>query len=235
MVLSEIDKLILNSYKTIVYGLADYLGPESEVVLHSLENYESSAIIIAGENTKRKVGAPITDLALNMLSRISVSEETNFLTYFTKSKSQTKMKSSTIAIYGENKRIIGLLCINYNLECKLDDFIKNFSYPEKADEDVNLINFNSSEKSSMVENFTNSIDELIEEKVEKIKIKIDNNEEISNNNKNKEIIKILYEEGIFNIKDGVIRVAKKMNISKNTVYLHIRQLEKNKKLWINSK
>lgn len=230
MVLSEIDKLILNSYKTIVYGLADYLGPESEVVLHSLENYESSAIIIAGENTKRKVGAPITDLALNMLSRISVSEETNFLTYFTKSKSQIKMKSSTIAIYGENKRIIGLLCINYNLECKLDDFIKNFSYPEKADEDVNLINFNSSEKSSMVENFTNSIDELIEEKVEKIKIKIDNNEEISNNNKNKEIIKILYEEGIFNIKDGVIRVAKKMNISKNTVYLHIRQLEKNKKL-----
>ena len=230
MILSEIDKLILNSYKTIVYGLADYLGPESEIVLHSLENYESSAIIIAGENTKRKVGAPITDLALNMLSRISVSEETNFLTYFTKSKSQTKMKSSTIAIYGENKRIIGLLCINYNLECKLDDFIKNFSYPEKADEDVNLINFNSSEKSSMVENFTNSIDELIEEKVEKIKIKIDNNEEISNNNKNKEIIKILYEEGIFNIKDGVIRVAKKMNISKNTVYLHIRQLEKNKKL-----
>lgn len=230
MVLSEIDKLILNSYKTIVYGLADYLGPESEVVLHSLENYESSAIIIAGENTKRKVGAPITDLALNMLSRISVSEETNFLTYFTKSKSQTKMKSSTIAIYGENKRIIGLLCINYNLECKLDDFIKNFSYPEKTDEDVNLINFNPSEKSSMIENFTNSIEELIEEKVEKIKIKVDKNEEISNNNKNKEIIKILYEEGIFNIKDGVIRVAKKMNISKNTVYLHIRQLEKNKKL-----
>ena len=229
MILSEIDKLILNSYKTIVYGLADYLGPESEIVLHSLENYESSAIIIAGENTKRKVGAPITDLALSMLSKMSVSEGTNFLTYFTKSKNQTKMKSSTIAIYGENKRIIGLLCINYNLECKLDDFIKNFSYPEKIDEDVNLINFNSSEKSSMIENFTNSIDELIEEKVEKIKIKVDKNEEISNNNKNKEIIKILYEEGIFNIKDGVIRVAKKMNISKNTVYLHIRQLEKNKK------
>ena len=60
----------------------------------------------------------------------------------------------------------------------------------------------------MVENFTNSIDELIEEKVEKIKIKIDNNEEISNNNKNKEIIKILYEEGIFNIKDGVIKLKK---------------------------
>ena len=70
MVLSEIDKLILNSYKTIVYGLADYLGPESEVVLHSLENYESSAIIIAGENTKRKVGAPIT------LSLIHISEPT---------------------------------------------------------------------------------------------------------------------------------------------------------------
>ncbi len=228
MVLSEVDKLILNSYKTIVYGLADYLGPQSEIVLHSLENYESSAIIIAGENTKRKVGAPITDLALNMLSRISTSEETNFLTYFTKSKSQTKMKSSTIAIYGENKRIIGLLCINYNLECKLDDFIKNLAYPEETNGDINLINFNKNEKQGLTENFTNRIDELIEEKVEKIKIKIHNNSEIANNNKNKEIIRILYEEGIFNIKDGVIRVANKLNISKNTVYLHIRQIEKNK-------
>lgn len=226
MILSEVDKLILNSYKTIVYGLADYLGPESEIVLHSLENYESSAIIIAGENTKRKVGAPITDLALNMLNKISTSRETNFLTYFTKSKTQTKMKSSTIAIYGENKRIIGLLCINYNLECKLDDFIKNFTYPDKTNDDINLIDFNKKEKSEVVENFTNSIDELIEDKVEKIKLKIDNNNQIANNNKNKEIIKLLYKDGIFNIKDGVVRVAKKMNISKNTVYLHIRQLEK---------
>lgn len=229
MILSEVDKLILNSYKTIVYGLADYLGPESEIVLHSLENYESSAIIIAGENTKRKVGAPITDLALNMLNKISTSRETNFLTYFTKSKTQTKMKSSTIAIYGENKRIIGLLCINYNLECKLDDFIKNFTYPDKTNDDINLIDFNKKEKSEVVENFTNSIDELIEDKVEKIKLKIDNNNQIANNNKNKEIIKLLYKDGIFNIKDGVVRVAKKMNISKNTVYLHIRQLEKNLK------
>lgn len=229
MVLSEIDKLILNSYKTIVYGLADYLGPESEVVLHSLENYESSAIIIAGENTKRKVGAPITDLALNMLSRISVSEETNFLTYFTKSKSQTKMKSSTIAIYGENKRIIGLLCINYNLESSFSDFIKNFSYPEN-EEDIAISNISNKKivkKANVVENFFNSMEELVEEKVDKVKKIVENDKKVTNGNRNKEIIKILYYEGVFNIKDAVVKVAERLKISKHTVYLHIRHLEKN--------
>lgn len=226
MKLTELDKLILNSYRNIVYGLADYLGPESEVVLHSLENYEESAIVIAGENTKRKVGAPITDLALNMLNKMTSSNKIDFLTYFTKSKNNTKMKSSTIAIYGENKRIIGLLCINYNLECSFLDFMKNFSYPEDSSEDINLINFSESKKKGLVENFTNSIDELIEETVDKIRIKVDHDQSVLSSNKNKEIIKRLYNEGIFNIKDGVVKVAKKLNISKNTVYLHLRQINK---------
>ena len=40
----------------------------------------------------------------------------------------------------------------------------------------------------------------------------------------KEIISILHQKGIFNLKDAVVKVAHCMGISKNTVYMHVRNL-----------
>lgn len=220
MFFSEKDRMILETYKTIILGLADYLGENSEVVLHSLENLEKSVIMIAGEHTGRKIGAPITDLALNMLKEINCSEKKPYQTYFTKNKNGKKMKSSTIAIYGENNRIIGLLCINLNLDCPFDDFIKDFIYPKEE------ININQIKNQYLVENFSNDSEHLIEAIIEKISLEIRDNQEITISNKNKEIIKKLYEEGIFNMKDSVFKVAEYLNISKHTVYLHLRNLNK---------
>ena len=65
------DHRILSSCVTLVEGLADYLGGGYEIVLHSLEDVEHSVVkIINGHHTGRTTGAPITDLALSMLSRI---------------------------------------------------------------------------------------------------------------------------------------------------------------------
>ena len=56
--------------------------------------------------------------------------------------------------------------------------------------------------------------------------KINDDKSISNGNKNKEIIRILYKQGLFKIKDSVIKIANKLGISKHTVYLHLRNFEK---------
>jgi len=40
--------------------------------------------------------------------------------------------------------------------------------------------------------------------------------------KNKEIINILCQQGVFTLKDAVVKVAEYLDISKNTVYMHIR-------------
>ena len=45
-------------------------------------------------------------------------------------------------------------------------------------------------------------------------------------NKNKEIVAILYQKGIFNLKDSVITIANHLGISKNTAYMHIRNMNK---------
>lgn len=45
-------------------------------------------------------------------------------------------------------------------------------------------------------------------------------------NQNKEIVIRLYDQGIFNLKDSVIKIADRLGISKNTIYLHIRNHKK---------
>lgn len=44
LVLSETEKLILESYKTMMDGLSAYLGDCYELVLHSLEDLDHSVV-----------------------------------------------------------------------------------------------------------------------------------------------------------------------------------------------
>ena len=48
---------------------------------------------------------------------------------------------------------------------------------------------------------------------------------ISSVNRNKEIIRLVHEQGIFKMKNAVPKVAQELGVSKNTVYLHLRSLK----------
>lgn len=211
--LSKTDHEILASYITVLHGLAAYLGDGYEMVLHSLESFDHSVIcILNGEHTGRKIGAPITDLALNMLDEISKGQN-DMITYFSKNKKGEPLKSTTIAIRGENQRIIGLFCINFYMNTPLYDIMQTMIPAEQI-------------VPVPKENFAENSDELIETTLEAVKIEVYANQSISANNKNKYIVYQLEERGIFNIKDAVIKVAQSLGISKNTVYMHIRNKAK---------
>ncbi|MBP1917938.1 helix-turn-helix transcriptional regulator [Youngiibacter multivorans] len=209
--LTIVDREILNSYAQIINGLADYLGSGYEIVLHSLEDYEHSVInIINGEHTGRVKGVPITDLALEMLEKISC-EKKDYISYFTTNKKGEPLKSSTIAIRGEKNRIIGLLCMNLYLNTSFLDIMKVFIPGTPSD--ANQLN---------MENFVDNSDELIESTLKKVRENVLRNNEINVSNKNKIIIYKLDDYGIFNIKDSIPKVAELLDISKNTVYMHLR-------------
>jgi len=71
VVFTESDKTILSACSGLLDGLAAYLGDGYEIVLHSLDDLEHSAVkVINGYHTGRTEGAPITDLALEMLEKI---------------------------------------------------------------------------------------------------------------------------------------------------------------------
>ena len=87
LILTRNDRLVLDSYGSLLDGLADYMGEGYEMVLHSLEDLEHSVVkIVNGHHTGRKTGAPITNLALDMLGRITEQEGSTFISYFTQNK-----------------------------------------------------------------------------------------------------------------------------------------------------
>ncbi|MBD1557355.1 transcriptional regulator [Vibrio sp. S9_S30] len=209
---SEHDKIILRSYEAVVDGLASLIGAHCEIVLHSLEDLNTSAIKIAnGENTGRQVGSPITDLALKMLKDIEGSERNFSRSYFTRAKGGVLMKSITIAIRNGDNRVIGLLCININLDAPFSQVLQAFMPNEEAKEAASSVNFAS------------DVEELVDQTVERTIEDINADKSVSNNTKNRQIVMDLYDKGIFDIKDAINRVADRLNISKHTVYLYIRQ------------
>lgn len=211
LILTATDRVILESYKEVCEGLADYLGAGYEVVLHSLEDFDKSVIkIINGTYTGRKPGSPITDLALHMLETVQQENCPGYISYSTKNKNGEPLHSCTITIKGENNRIIGLLCINLYMNVSMDKFFGNlFSKQVKSSD-------------SPKENFVDNSDDLITASVLQVRddVLADNN--ISAQNRNKEIVARLADRGIFKLKDSVVQCANILGISKNTVYMHLR-------------
>lgn len=211
MKLTNIDKKILESYIPVLEGLADYLSDCFEFALHSLEDYEHSVIcIINGHHTGRTVGAPITDLALRMLDEISRGHE-GHIVYFGRNAKGEPLKSSTIAIHGENDRIIGLLCVNMYLNAPLSGLLAALSPGYGA----NLAG-------GVPESFAQNSTDLIRTALEEERQRVLNDNGIPPSNKNKMIVEGLYARGIFRLKEAVVTVADMMGISKNTIYMHIR-------------
>lgn len=210
--LSDIDRAILESYKDLCDGLADYLGDGYEFVLHSLENLDQSVIkIINGSYTGRKEGSPITDLALQMLEKVNEHPYGGHISYCTKNKKGDPLHSCTISIKGEHQRIIGLLCINFYLNTPLYKFLGNLLDHEKTDQHP-----------SKPENFVDNTTELIRDAVCQIRDEVMADLNITHQSKNKEIIARLSDRGIFKLKNSVLQCSEILGITKNTVYMHLR-------------
>lgn len=210
LTLTAADQLVLASCSCLLDGLADYLGDGYEIVLHSLADLDHSVIkIVNGHHTGRKIGAPITDLALDMLGRITQRGGEPFISYYTQNKKGEPLKSATIAIRGENERIIGLLCINFYLDTPFSQVLSFFTPPSVA-------------PARMSEAFSDNTAELVEQAVTQARRQVEVQKTISPSMKNRQIIALLYGQGIFKMKSAVDLVAETMRISKNTVYLHLR-------------
>ena len=77
---------------------------------------------------------------------------------------------------------------------------------------------------AITESFNEDMEGLIASSVREAKTKVMADASVSDSNKNKEIVRILHDKGIFQVKEAVVQVAHALDISKNTVYLHLRNL-----------
>ena len=138
MRLTNTDRQILESYKIMLDGLSAYLGPGYEIILHSLEDCDHAAVkVLGGHHSGRKEGAPITDLALQMLAKIQAGENpAKAMVYANVSPSGEHIHACTIPVLGEKNRIIGLVCMNFYLNLPLYQFMEHLSQHGAASEEI---------------------------------------------------------------------------------------------------
>ena len=160
----------------------------------------------------RKLGAPLTNMSLSILRDKSYERMDYHLHYYSINVNGKDLRSSTFFIK-DSGELIGLLCINFYMNTSVFQFLQSMTPPAAQTPD-----------SPVEESYVENVDELIVQAVTEASQKVQNDSAISNANKNKEIVSILYQRGIFNLKDAVVKVAGLMGISKNTVYMHVRNL-----------
>jgi predicted transcriptional regulator YheO len=194
--LSAADRLIIDSYTLTLEGLAAYYGKAFEFVLHDLSS-----------------NAPISDFALSLLEKYRKNNTVKpFVSYTSKSKYGKPLRSTIIIIFGEKKRAIGMLYINLHLDSPLTSLLMNFWLVPQPD--------------YVTENFSGDSGKFILQTLKNVRNEVQADFSVPQHRKNKEIIAILYHQGIFRLKISVQIIADNLGISKNTVYLHIRALEK---------
>lgn len=205
--LDTTDKTIIKSYKYIAKGIANLFGKYCEVVVHSLEKYENAVVFIEnGHNSGRSEGAPITDLALKIINNNGVEFLKPYKSNF---PDGNRCKSITIPIKN-NDKLIGLVCINLNIEISLLDFVEHIVSIDNSEHEIS-------------ENYSSNIEEMMKSILDKNITDIVLDTSIPNQEKNKRIILKLHEIGFFQLKGAIDALSKKLKISPHTIYSTIKK------------
>ena len=211
---------ILRSFLEVIKGLAETLGPDYEVVLHDISNPERSIVAIEnGHVTGRTVGGPLTDLGLYLLNSDKF-KNVNYLANYLTEVNGKKIRSTTIFIRDEEKKVIGFLCINYDMT--KDEILKTMVEQLTNVEEISLPFTHGTER------FPSRIDELLSHELKNAQRMLGKPLKFATKDERVRLVKCLNDNGFFLLKGSVDILANEMGISKFTLYSYIRKVRENK-------
>lgn len=203
----------LSRYIPIADMIAKTFGSHCEVVIHDLSVPQASVVYAVNNHvTGRQVGQSFDHLIKQVLLSKSFADDykANYLTF---TQDHREVKSSTAFIRDTADKIIGALCINYDLKParQLEEFLAAFTNVEAENIEKDLEPFDH-------------VVEIVDDLVDKI---IANHDVDHLKRKEKiELIAFMDKKGIFLMKGAIEKVAEKLNISKVTVYSYLDEIKK---------
>ena len=193
-------------------GFGQILGSNCEIVLHALEDPSRSVVKIAnGAVTGRSVGSPMTDFGMQIVHNAESLESDVVGVYHTKSNRGTPLKSVTVLIRNPRGKPIGMLCINMDLAVPLADFARD------------LLSSTQPAEETAVEHFPLNASDLVSSTLEEALAEATRDRRLSTREKNRLVVAQLHRRGVFRVKGAVDIVARKMGVSRYTVYNYLRE------------
>lgn len=194
--------------------LSGVLGDNAEIVMHDVSDTDKSVVAIRnGHVSGRSVGAPATNLAMKFINDKVYEDSPYVLNYKGRVNSSQYSKSSTYFIKDDNDIVVGMLCININI----DGYIKLKNELDK------FINFGNMEHT---EEFPNSLEEIANEYIDSAIKDSGVNPDNMTTDEKINIIKVLNERDAFSYKGMVFNVAKRLYVSEPTIYRYLNKIKK---------
>lgn len=201
---------MLDFLKRMADGISVMFGNDCEVVIHDMDNPESSILYITNRHvTQRKRGDRINVLGAKELD--SLYAGTDLVNYKGTAKNNHLIKSSTFHAKGDSYHFA--LGINYDytdmlmVQSTISDLIS-----VSGNMDVAVVGN---------ENLEIKLDDLFENAIEKIGKPL----AFMRKPERVQMIRYLNEKGAFSIHKGIPSVAEKMNISRYTIYNYLREIK----------
>ena len=194
--------------------IASTFGNNCEVVPHDLSVPQHSVVFVCNNTvTGRTIGQSFDHLIKDVLLSANLSDDyrSNY-TFIT--EDGKKIKSSTSLIRNAQGRVIGALCINY-------DITMFESLQNTMEEFLAISPTAGGARDNVVSSVSQVLDDLIGSILNSVEVdKMTKRERL-------EIISFMEEKGVFLVKGSVEKVAAEMNISSVTVYGYLDEVRKN--------
>lgn len=215
---------IMEHYEKLVHFLGNVLSPNCEIALLDLrDNKNCITAIVNGHISGRTVGAPITNLALQVISTNAWQETDSKCNYLGLTKDNNHLRSSSYFIK-DNNELIGMLCINIDVTPyeQLNKAVSQIACSNYAEAPLQLIDSLNLNHEKFTNNLSDTIDAIFKENVDLSAIPISRltqDEKIA-------IVGKLYENGVFHLKGAVTNVAEHLHCSEATIYRYLNKIIK---------
>lgn len=227
---------IINGYIPFVNFLGAFLGENCEVVLHDTNNKEKSVLAIANDHISgRRIGAPLTDLALKFVINKVYEQQDWVMGYTTRSHDGRVLHSATYFIKDGAGKLVGMICMNMDtsdiLAARdiLNRFISSagFEKTQKKELFATSTPADISENSEPVEHFEtfpHSMEDLTETLISKVVEDAKILPERMTSDEKLAVVSTLNDHGVFMLKGTIRVVAKHLAVSEATMYRYLQKI-----------
>lgn len=214
---------VIQALIPVIKGLATALGPDYELLLHDVSAPEQSVVAvengqISGRSqvTGRSLGSPLTDFALQVCHQEEYKDKDFICNYVNTTKTGKKIRNNCIMIRDNDKKLIGILCVNYDMTNA--EIIKNM---------VSFLTASGTYASeeSPKETFPHMIDELIGDGIHLAEENLGKPLHLATKAEKVEIVSRLEKDGFFRLDGAIETLAQAMGNTKFTIYAYLREVK----------
>ena len=218
-IMNELD---IKKYINLSDFLGTVLGPDYEIIVYDLKQI---LYIINGNISGRKSGDLLSPTMKSILQREESAKETWLSNYRALSSNGKILRASSFFIKDESRKVVGGLNINFddNRYKELSNLIFSLCHPDNyVSKNISIEIKGNDEQTIFSENISNTIDEILNRINKSLPFS-----DLSHSEK-LDIIRQLYQKGIFSMKGSVKTVGNRLCCSPASMYRYLDIIKKEK-------